>query len=92
MKKTVNGNAVTFEDIRHVLRSPAYVPEAVSTIQLMENFRRSNNSFALIVDEYGEVQGMVTLTDVLAAIVGDYSSPEITAENDLVQRGDGSCG
>lgn len=56
LKKTVNGNAVTFEDIRHVLRSPAYVPEAVSTIQLMENFRRSNNSFALIVDEYGEVQ------------------------------------
>lgn len=51
-----------------VLRSPAYVPEAVSTIQLMENFRRSNNSFALIVDEYGEVQGMVTLTDVLAAL------------------------
>ena len=74
----------------YVLRSPAYVPEAVSTIQLMENFRRSNNSFALIVDEYGEVQGMVTLTDVLAAIVGDYSSPEITAENDLVRRGDGS--
>ena len=90
LKKTVNGNAVTFEDIRHVLRSPAYVPEAVSTIQLMENFRRSNNSFALIVDEYGEVQRVVTLTDVLAAIVGDYSSPEITAENDLVQRGDGS--
>lgn len=66
------------------------MPEAVSTIQLMENFRRSNNSFALIVDEYGEVQGMVTLTDVLAAIVGDYSSPEIMAENDLIQRKDGS--
>lgn len=89
LKKTVNGNAVTFEDIRHVLRSPAYVPEAVVR-SVMENFRRSNNSFALIVDEYGEVQGMVTLTDVLAAIVGDYSSPEITAENDLVRRGDGS--
>ena len=90
LKKTVNGNAVTVEDIKHVLQRPAYVPEAVSTIQLMENFRRSNNSFALIVDEYGEVQGMVTLTDVLAAIVGDYSSPEIMAENDLVRRDDGS--
>ena len=90
LKKTVNGNAVTFDDIRHVLRSPAYVPEAVSTIQLMENFRRSNNSFALIVDEYGEVQGMVTLTDVLAAIVGDYSSPEVMLENDLIRRSDGS--
>lgn len=90
LKKTVNGNAITLEDIQQVLKSPAYVPEAVSTIQLMENFRHSNNSFALIVDEYGEVQGMVTLTDVLAAIVGDYSSPEMLVEDELVQRNDGS--
>lgn len=90
LRKTVNGNPVTIDDIRHVLQNPIYVPEAVSTIQLMENFRRFNNSFALIVDEYGDIQGMVTLTDVLAAIVGDYSSPEVMSADELIRRADGS--
>ncbi|MCZ4064791.1 hypothetical protein NB636_09465 [Oxalobacter aliiformigenes] len=56
----------------------------------MENFRHSKNSLALIVDEYGDVQGIVTLNDVLAAIVGDYSVPEIQKEDDLIRREDGS--
>ena len=50
-----------------MLHPPLYVPESVSTTQLLENFRRARLQFALIVDEYGEVQGLVTLTDVLAA-------------------------
>ena len=90
LKKTVSGTAVFIEDIENVLQNPLYVPETISTIQLMENFRRSDNSFALIVDEYGDLQGMVTLTDVLAAIVGDYSRSEIEGWGELTQRSDGS--
>ena len=90
LKKTVNGTPVTLDDIEAVLQKPLFVPETVSTIQLMENFRHTKNGFALIVDEYGEVQGIVTLNDVLAAIIGDYSVPEIREENDLIRREDGS--
>ena len=88
--KTINGTPVTLEDIESVLQKPLFVPETISTIQLMENFRHSKNSLALIVDEYGDVQGIVTLNDVLAAIVGDYSVPEIREEDDLIRREDGS--
>ncbi len=90
LKKAVNGTAVVIGDIEKVLQQPLYVPETISTIQLMENFRRTDNSFALIVDEYGDLQGMVTLTDVLAAIVGDYSRSEIEGWGGLIQRSDGS--
>ena len=90
LKKTVDGTPVTLDDIEAVLQKPLFIPETVSTIQLMENFRHTKNGFALIVDEYGEVQGIVTLNDVLAAIIGDYSVPEITEENDLIRREDGS--
>ena len=66
------------------------MPESVTTTQLLENFRRARLQFALIVDEYGEVQGLVTLTDVLASIVGELSVPEAPEERDMLQREDGS--
>ena len=74
-------------DIEGVLRPPLYVPESVTTTQLLENFRTARMQFALIVDEYGELEGLVTITDVLTAIVGELPSFDQT---DLVQREDGS--
>ena len=88
--KTVNGTPVMPEDIESVLLKPLFVPETISTIQLLENFRHARNSLALVVDEYGDMQGIVTMTDVLAAIVGDSSVPDVNEEDDLVRREDGS--
>jgi putative hemolysin len=65
-------------DIETKLRPPLYVPDSVSTTQLLDSFRKARMQFALIVDEYGELEGLVTLTDVMTAIVGDlpsYDSP-----------------
>ncbi len=76
--------------IERMLRPPLYVPESVTTTKLMELFRKAHAQFALIVDEYGEVQGLVTLTDVMASIVGDFPDEDLVAEKDAVQRGDGS--
>ena len=90
LKKSLAGQAVGLADIEAVLQPPLYVPESVSTTQLLENFRRASLQFALIVDEYGEVQGLVTLTDVLAAIVGELSIPEAPEDRDIMQREDGS--
>lgn len=77
-------------EIERVIRPPLYVPESVTTTKLMELFRKARAQFALIVDEYGEVQGLVTLTDVMASIVGDVPAEGVAVEQDAVQREDGS--
>ncbi|MBN8766092.1 MAG: hypothetical protein ABT22_11530 [Thiobacillus sp. SCN 64-317] len=77
-------------DVTHALRPPLYVPAGVSTTQLLENFRKARLQSALIVDEYGELQGLVTLTDVLTSIVGELPSEDVNADQDVVVREDGS--
>lgn len=69
---------------------PLYVPATVSLMQLLEQFKLSRIHIGLVVDEYGELEGLVTMNDVLEAIVGDL--PDTTEDNDkrFVQRGDGS--
>ena len=77
-------------DIERFLRPPLYVPEGVTTTHLLESFRKAHQQCALIVDEYGELQGLVTLTDVLTSIVGELPSSDTTEEQDIVERVDGS--
>lgn len=77
-------------DIERFLRPALYVPEGVSTTHLLENFRKARQQCALIVDEYGELQGLVTLTDVLTSIVGELPSSDTAEELDIVERTDGS--
>jgi len=77
-------------DIERFLRPPLYVPEGVTTTHLLESFRKARQQCALIVDEYGELQGLVTLTDVLTAIVGELPSSDSTEEQEVVVRADGS--
>ena len=77
-------------DVERFLRPPLYVPEGVTTTHLLESFRKARQQCALIVDEYGELQGLVTLTDVLTSIVGELPSSDIAEEQDIVERADGS--
>lgn len=74
---------------RHL--SPAlYLPETISTTQLLESFRRERVQFGLIVDEYGDLKGVVSLTDVLTSIVGELPEHDSTTDDDVVRREDGS--
>ncbi len=77
-------------NVEEMLRAPLYVPESVSTTQLLESFRKARMQFALIVDEYGELEGLVTLTDVMISIVGDLPSFDSPDQQDVVEREDGS--
>jgi putative hemolysin len=77
-------------DIEHFLHPPLFVWEAATTSQLIENFRKANLQCALIVDEYGELQGLVTLTDVLESIVGELPSSNDPDDMDFIEREDGS--
>jgi len=72
------------------LAEPAlYVPETMTLMKLLEQFKRMHLPLALVVDEFGDVEGLVTLTDVIAAIVGDLPS-EPGEEPTIVKREDGS--
>jgi putative hemolysin len=72
------------------LAEPAlFVPETTTLMKLLEQFKRTHLPLALVVDEFGDVEGLVSLTDVIAAIVGDLPS-EPGEEPAIVQREDGS--
>jgi len=77
-------------DIERQMKAPLYVPESLTTFQLMENLRRAHTEIALIVDEYGHLEGLVTLADVLTSIVGDELLTDSPEDRDFVQREDGS--
>jgi putative hemolysin len=68
---------------------PLYVPETMSLMTALEQFRRTRLPAALVIDEFGEVEGIVSLTDIVAAIVGDLPSEE-GGEPTVVRRADGS--
>lgn len=85
LKACLAGEPLAIEEILH---PPLFLWEVVTTTQLIESFRKANLQCALIVDEYGELQGLVTQTDVLAAIVG--SLPFGPSDRDIVRRQDGS--
>ncbi|MDQ7988040.1 MAG: hemolysin family protein [Candidatus Dactylopiibacterium sp.] len=77
-------------EVEAATRPALFVPETVTTSQLLENFRKTRVQFALVVDEYGELEGVVSLTDVLTSIVGDLPADDEEAEADAVRREDGS--
>ncbi len=77
----VDGDAAKV-DIAALLTPPWYVPDTRPVAEQLKAFRRRKTPFALVVDEYGEVEGLVTLEDILEEIVGD-----ITDEHDVAMPG-----
>lgn len=76
--------------LRSVLKQPLFVPETRTALQTLELFKRAHTHIALIIDEYGAVEGLVTTNDVLEAIVGDIALPANQSEMYAVRREDGS--
>jgi magnesium and cobalt exporter, CNNM family len=77
-------------DLKAVMKPALFVPENLPALQLLENFKKSRPHLALVVDEYGGIQGLVTLNDILEAIVGDIPATGQPAEPGAKQREDGS--
>jgi putative hemolysin len=76
-------------DLSQNLLPAVFVPETLSGMELLEHFRASDTQMVFVVDEYGEVQGVITLRDVLEAITGEFTPAE-PADAWAVQRDDGS--
>lgn len=77
-------------DLKEKMTPPLFVPENAPALHLLELFKKSRPHLALVVDEYGGIQGLVTLNDILESIVGEISSQNQPDEPQAVQREDGS--
>ncbi len=77
-------------DLRALVTKPLFVPESASVLKLLELFKETGVHVALITDEYGSIQGVITLHDILEAIVGEVRSLGEPAEMQIRVREDGS--
>lgn len=76
-------------DLTAQLQPCVYVPESLTGMELLEQLRTSATPMVFVIDEYGEIQGLVTLQDVLEAVTGEFKSRNIE-DAWAVQREDGS--
>ncbi|MCC3703385.1 TerC family protein [Rouxiella badensis] len=79
-------------DLKAIIKQPLIFPEQLSLLAALEQFRQAKTHFAFVVDEFGSVEGIVTLTDVMETIAGSLpeSSATLDARHDIVQLEDGS--
>ena len=83
----MRGDAI---ELRTVTQDALFVPDSMPAVQLLESFRSSHKHMALVMDEFGAVEGMVTVTDMLEALVGHLPANAKDAASVFVARADGS--
>ena len=88
LARFIGANEFTKSDLMQLTREPYYIPEATPLDKQLIKFQAEKQRIALVVDEYGELQGLVTLEDILEEIVGEFTSdfsaniPEILPQDD----------
>ncbi|MBL7825662.1 MAG: HlyC/CorC family transporter [Saprospiraceae bacterium] len=76
--------------LRAILTQPLFVPETMNALKILERFRKERNYFAVVVDEYGSTQGIITLHDLTENIFGALPDLDDITDPDIVTREDGS--
>lgn len=77
-------------DLRSILQPPLFVPESASALRVLELLQEHGRHVALVTDEFGSIQGLITHNDILEAVVGALPAPGKGAEPSAVRRSDGS--
>ena len=93
MRDVVNSYAkgeVEMSQIKELIREPYFIPEGTPLSQQLEHFKSQKRRLGIVVDEYGEVQGMVVLDDILEEIVGQFTSSQGESIDEITLQEDGS--
>ncbi len=88
--RALSGEELDIQQLRQSLEEPYFVPAGTPLFTQLRNFQTSRRRLALVVDEYGELQGLVTLEDLLEEMVGEFTTHAPTGLGSLRQDKDGS--
>lgn len=83
-------NKLTHDDLQSACTEPYFIPESTPLSTQLLNFQQNKRRIAIVVDEYGDIEGIVTLEDILEEIVGDFSPQDNPLEMEIRSQGDGS--
>jgi Mg2+/Co2+ transporter CorB len=78
------------ETLREIIRKPYYIPEGTPLTTQLLNFQKNKRRMGFVVDEYGDIQGMVALEDILEEIVGEFTTDPNTKFTSFYRDVDGS--
>ncbi|VAW59324.1 Putative membrane protein YfjD [hydrothermal vent metagenome] len=81
---------LTPENLKNQIREAYFIPEGTSLYQQLINFQKNKRRTALAVDEYGDIQGLVTLEDILEEVVGEFTTDSPVNNSNIIQQSDGS--
>ena len=83
-------NSMPELELEQVVRPPVIIPESASAYSILKLFKKNKQHIAMVVDEHGQFEGVVTLHDLTEAIVGDLPDEDDEEEQEIIKRGDGS--
>ena len=86
---TMIGNDGEF-DLKSIAQPPLFIPESLYAKKVLELFKKNKNKFGVVVNEYGGIEGIITLHDLTESIFGDILEENEVAEDPIVKRKDGS--
>jgi magnesium and cobalt exporter, CNNM family len=88
--KLLSRNELTKENLELQIREAYFIPEGASLYQQLINFQKNKRRTALAVDEYGDIQGLVTLEDILEEVVGEFTTDSPINNSNIIKQNDDS--
>ncbi len=83
-------NQITMDSIEQILREPYYIPKDTNLLTQLQNFQERHERMAYIVDEYGDLMGLITIEDIIEEIVGEFTTQSPLFSSSAKKMRDGS--